>query len=557
MPAETPTNVAAIIEDAIDDQPTAFLDEIDDETFAPMLRIEHDQTTIERYAALYDEGHELPPIVCYELDGYLVLVDGWHRLRAQDACDREEVAVEIRQGTHQDALLYAIQANQAHGLPLRTADRMNMARAILGDEHLHQLTDREIARRTGLSPTTVGKIRAEIGATCETRVRADGTKVPASTGATAAATRAETKAQAIAAAANAPASTMDAETTDTDTLTVADLQATARGLGQRIAMRWFPIHVTKARILAALHIAHAVATMAPLGRIALRDWVGEPIDDHASHLATAALITTERKAMAGASIVEHSLTPRGTAIVHSVISYDEQYHDDERSFPDPTALEAAAIKALQRRTTAPTCADLESDLRAALAAHDQALPPCWYDILDYDPAGHVSMRAARWYVRGVTDQPDDIDRTPDGSAAHDQPTTPTKPRKSREDQNPDAVAALTALGTDRAQYLMGQAAPHIARAERISTYAAQLITLTLGLDFNEMGALPVNYADAGSVTRAFQTAALGTLQLVIGSPPTTSEAADIETKLLPHIHKEFPGLDWPALVKDADLRFNG
>src|SRR5689334_18590682 len=45
-----------------------------------------------------DAGAQFPPIVCFSIDGQLLLADGWHRLEAWKRLGAGEVEVDIREG---------------------------------------------------------------------------------------------------------------------------------------------------------------------------------------------------------------------------------------------------------------------------------------------------------------------------------------------------------------------------------------------------------------------------------------------------------------------------
>jgi ParB-like chromosome segregation protein Spo0J len=61
---------------------------------------------------------ELPPVVLFKLDGELIIADGFHREAAAERLGRSEIEAEIRPGTREEALEYAIRANVNHGKAL-------------------------------------------------------------------------------------------------------------------------------------------------------------------------------------------------------------------------------------------------------------------------------------------------------------------------------------------------------------------------------------------------------------------------------------------------------
>ncbi|MFF8385988.1 ParB N-terminal domain-containing protein [Streptomyces kanasensis] len=89
------------------------------------------------------------------------VIDGAHRLRAAVMRGRTAVEVQFFDGTEEDAFVLAVQLNVRHGLPL-TLDERKAAAARVIRSHPHW-SDRVLAQRTGLSPKTVGKVRARAG----------------------------------------------------------------------------------------------------------------------------------------------------------------------------------------------------------------------------------------------------------------------------------------------------------------------------------------------------------------------------------------------------------
>lgn len=83
------------------------------------LRGKLDKSTIQRYAAVYRAGKEMPPIKVAKVNGAPVVVDGWHRLAALESIGRTEVEAEIVTATEKEARWLAAEANLSHGLPLK------------------------------------------------------------------------------------------------------------------------------------------------------------------------------------------------------------------------------------------------------------------------------------------------------------------------------------------------------------------------------------------------------------------------------------------------------
>jgi ParB-like chromosome segregation protein Spo0J len=105
--------------------------------------------------ALVEVGTELPPIIVHR--STMRVVDGVHRVQAVLLRGDTEIAVRFFHGTEQEAFVFAVEQNGAHGLPLSTADRSAAAARIL-QSHPHW-SDRTIAEAAGISAKSVGALR--------------------------------------------------------------------------------------------------------------------------------------------------------------------------------------------------------------------------------------------------------------------------------------------------------------------------------------------------------------------------------------------------------------
>ena len=112
----------------------------------------------EHIQRLAENEAELPPILVQQ--GTMRVIDGMHRLRAAVLNGRRSIEVEFFDGSDEEAFIRAVEQNIAHGLPLTLADRKAAAARILGFRPA--LSDRSVASVTGLSPKTVGAVRARL-----------------------------------------------------------------------------------------------------------------------------------------------------------------------------------------------------------------------------------------------------------------------------------------------------------------------------------------------------------------------------------------------------------
>lgn len=125
-----------------------------------------DEATVIEYMDAMRDGAEFPPVVLFYDGTDYWLGDGFHRVEARRRLKDEGqggiIAVDLRQGTRRDAVLFAAQANASHGLRRSADDKRRAVMCLLNDEEWGKWSDREIARRCHVSPTLVGKLRGEV-----------------------------------------------------------------------------------------------------------------------------------------------------------------------------------------------------------------------------------------------------------------------------------------------------------------------------------------------------------------------------------------------------------
>lgn len=145
----------------------------------PRVRVRApERATVARYRDFLDSGGKLPTVTLFELDdGRLVLVDGGHTLAAFVG---DLVEAQIYGGTMAQAAAYAALANTMRGQPLKRSHARRAIEMLLRTEFGARRSDRSIATAFGVSPSTVGDIRREIGRQPQVRIGRDGrtTKVP-------------------------------------------------------------------------------------------------------------------------------------------------------------------------------------------------------------------------------------------------------------------------------------------------------------------------------------------------------------------------------------------
>jgi len=146
--------------------PKAAIVEVSLEAFAlgdeTQARARLDPAVIEEYAEAMTEGAHFPPVVLF-CEGELYWIgDGYHRIAAARRVGFTTIQAEVREGAKREALLYACSANTSHGLRRTNADKRKAVETLLTDEEWGQWSDHHIARHCGVSPTTVGTLRAAL-----------------------------------------------------------------------------------------------------------------------------------------------------------------------------------------------------------------------------------------------------------------------------------------------------------------------------------------------------------------------------------------------------------
>jgi ParB-like chromosome segregation protein Spo0J len=126
------------------------------------LRAETNQDIIANYVRDMQDGDIFPPVVVYYDGVNYWLSDGFHRYLATQQTGNDEILATIREGTRRDALLYAAEANRKHGIAFTNKDKRRIVTLFLNDPEWHTWSDREIARRTGVSNTFVSNLRAQL-----------------------------------------------------------------------------------------------------------------------------------------------------------------------------------------------------------------------------------------------------------------------------------------------------------------------------------------------------------------------------------------------------------
>jgi hypothetical protein len=125
-------------------------------------RMEMNQEAIEDYTEVLKHGGKLPDITVFFDAANYWLADGFHRYHAHEHAGLVTISCDIKEGTLREAILYAVSANDKHGLRRTNADKRRAVELLLNDTEWRSWSDREIGRRCGVDHKTVAAIRGEL-----------------------------------------------------------------------------------------------------------------------------------------------------------------------------------------------------------------------------------------------------------------------------------------------------------------------------------------------------------------------------------------------------------
>jgi hypothetical protein len=118
-----------------------------------------DDATISRYVNALAEGCDMPPIRVADVEGSLIVVDGWHRLAAYNRLGTWTVEAVITKASAGEARWMAAAANLAHGLPLRKAELRTAFKALIkARQHIAKPTQGAMKPGTLLSYRDLSKL---------------------------------------------------------------------------------------------------------------------------------------------------------------------------------------------------------------------------------------------------------------------------------------------------------------------------------------------------------------------------------------------------------------
>jgi len=120
------------------------------------------ESVVQEYTEVIREGGTMPPVTVFHDGAEYHLADGWHRYFAHKSAGFAEIETDIKEGTRRDAILYAVSANDKHGLRRSNADKRKSVMFLLEDFEWNEWSDIKIANQCGVSAMFVSKLRKEM-----------------------------------------------------------------------------------------------------------------------------------------------------------------------------------------------------------------------------------------------------------------------------------------------------------------------------------------------------------------------------------------------------------
>jgi hypothetical protein len=123
-------------------------------------RVSLNQDVVKEYAESMREGDVFPPVTVFFDGSEYWLADGFHRYFATKANAFTSIEADVKNGTLEDAILFAFAANGKRGLSMTAEDIRNIIYAMLRHPEWSKWTNTAIAKHIGVSSMTVGRVKA-------------------------------------------------------------------------------------------------------------------------------------------------------------------------------------------------------------------------------------------------------------------------------------------------------------------------------------------------------------------------------------------------------------
>ena len=125
-------------------------------------RVALNQDVVKDYAEKMRDGEKFPEITVFFDGSDYWLADGFHRYFATKSNGTVSIEADVKNGTLNDATLFAFGANGKRGLSMSAEDNRNVIYAMLRHPEWKLWTNAAIAKHVGVSKMTVGRVKATL-----------------------------------------------------------------------------------------------------------------------------------------------------------------------------------------------------------------------------------------------------------------------------------------------------------------------------------------------------------------------------------------------------------
>jgi len=125
-------------------------------------RLKLDYDVVKEYAECMKDGDKFPPVTVFHDGSEYWLANGFHRYFATKSNGELEIECEVKQGTLDDAVLYAFSADGRQGLSRSAEDNRNIIIRMIQHPVWGKWSNAEIAKHVGVSKMTVGRVKASL-----------------------------------------------------------------------------------------------------------------------------------------------------------------------------------------------------------------------------------------------------------------------------------------------------------------------------------------------------------------------------------------------------------
>lgn len=123
-------------------------------------RAHTDETVVAEYAESWLEGEKFPDVTVFHDGTNYFLADGFHRYFGALKAGLKDINADVRKGSRDEALWFAIGANRTHGLKRTNADKRKAVEIALRQKP--EMADNAIAKHIGVSQPLVSEVRGQL-----------------------------------------------------------------------------------------------------------------------------------------------------------------------------------------------------------------------------------------------------------------------------------------------------------------------------------------------------------------------------------------------------------